>query len=45
MKDGTIDLVFNLDMLDKLPNGLADEIEALKEQIKSGELVVPKDEF
>jgi hypothetical protein len=45
MAEGTIDFVVNPAMEPRLPAGLAAELATLKEKIRTGALVVPKDEF
>jgi basic membrane lipoprotein Med (substrate-binding protein (PBP1-ABC) superfamily) len=45
MAEGTIDFVVNPTMEPRLPAGLAAELATLKEKIRTGALVVPKDEF
>lgn len=45
MQDGAIDFIINPKAADKFSADLVKEIEAKKEEIKSGKFVVPKDEF
>lgn len=45
MKEGSIDFVVNPKLADKIPADVMKKIEAAKEDIKAGKIVVPKDEF
>lgn len=45
MADGTIDVVYNPALSGKIPSELLEELADLKQQILSGALVVPMDEF
>jgi basic membrane lipoprotein Med (substrate-binding protein (PBP1-ABC) superfamily) len=45
MKDGAIDFVWNDKLAGKVPGTLVEEVALLREKIKDGSLVVPKDEF
>ena len=45
MDNGSIDFVINPKLADKVPDKVKADIEKAKADIKSGKLVVPKDEF
>lgn len=45
MEEGAIDFVLNPALKSKIPADVIAKIESLKEEIKSGKLVVPKDNF